>query len=214
MDTRQLLALTAAGALTIVTGTVAAAAEFGPRHQAVVPAASRALPAGSPATDAPATDPPGSADGAGQPSTTSGEPGGDTGVITPAPPPLPITVGEPTTSTARARIERPATTSTSAATTTTPSTRFERPSPVLSAATFTTARGEGAVQVRCTAPESIALVAATPGSGYRAQLGNTGPEEVEVAFLAVSHDSQSSDGEDHGAALHATCRNGQPVLDR
>jgi hypothetical protein len=58
------------------------------------------------------------------------------------------------------------------------------------------------VQVRCTGAATIALVSATPSEGFRVQVGDRGPEEVEVHFASSSR----------GAEIHLTCRQGQPEL--
>ena len=45
----------------------------------------------------------------------------------------------------------------------------------------------GTVTVRCTG-DSVALVAATPQSGYTTFLEETGPDEIDVSFASSSHE--------------------------
>lgn len=73
------------------------------------------------------------------------------------------------------------------------------PTTTVAASTFVTRGGEGVVRVRCTGSSTIALVSATPGDGYRVQVGNSGPEEVEVHFSSSTHEAE----------LQVACRQGQ-----
>ena len=57
----------------------------------------------------------------------------------------------------------------------------------------------GTVTVQCTG-SAIALQAATPASGYSAEVDESGPEHVEVEL-------ESDDSE---ATVEAACVNGQP----
>jgi hypothetical protein len=45
----------------------------------------------------------------------------------------------------------------------------------------------GTITVRCTG-DSIGLVAATPQSGYTTDVGDTGPDNIDVNFASSSHE--------------------------
>ena len=58
----------------------------------------------------------------------------------------------------------------------------------------------GTVTVRCSG-STISLVSATPQSGFRTQVDNPGPQQVEVHFVSSTREYE----------IHAICQNGQPT---
>lgn len=63
----------------------------------------------------------------------------------------------------------------------------------------------GYVSVECQGPR-ISLVAAQADAGFRVEVGNRGPEEVEVTFVGQGDEERQSE-------VHAHCGGGAPVFE-
>jgi hypothetical protein len=223
LDTRHVLALTAAAAMTAATGGIAASAELGLWHKPPASAAAARQLATGPSVDAadstlgspqagPTTAPsrpdPSLAEGPGRSSGSAGSAG-------PAPIVDPSEAMTEDPNPAAGTVHSPSTVTTSTFATTRPPTTTTRVlGPTATTAVFMTRGGEGTVQVSCTSRGAITLVSATPAAGYRAQVGDTGPEKVEVRFVTVAHGGEPGDEQVHDAELQVSCSHGQPVIER